>query len=258
MSYQSLSPEEIAELVEREQPVIIDMRDQHTYNNDHIPGAQRADDALLQSLIRKKQFSQPIVVYCYHGHSSQDLSGFLANIGFENVINLEGGWQAWSVFQSKTQANTTKQLREWLKQNTFDDTDLNGKSENGMTPLMTASLKGDTEIVEELLKNEVNINLVNDDGNNALWFACVSENADIIKSLIVGGIYADNRNVNGATALIYAASAGKLQAVKELVSAGVSMEITTHDGFTAFHLASTVEILKFLKPFFTVDKHGIN
>lgn len=41
--------------------------------------------------------SQSIVVYCHHGMRSLQVVAFLERQGFENVYNLAGGIEAWSV-----------------------------------------------------------------------------------------------------------------------------------------------------------------
>ncbi|UOO81619.1 sulfurtransferase [Uruburuella testudinis] len=40
---------------------------------------------------------QPIVVYCHHGMRSLYSAMYLADAGFEEVYNLQGGIDAWSV-----------------------------------------------------------------------------------------------------------------------------------------------------------------
>jgi rhodanese-related sulfurtransferase len=37
-----------------------------------------------------------VVVYCHHGGRSEMVAGFLAGQGFDRVVNLEGGIDAWS------------------------------------------------------------------------------------------------------------------------------------------------------------------
>lgn len=39
---------------------------------------------------------RPIACLCHHGIRSQQVAAFLVNRGFENVINISGGTQAWS------------------------------------------------------------------------------------------------------------------------------------------------------------------
>ncbi|MDB5850588.1 MAG: sulfurtransferase [Rhodoferax sp.] len=41
--------------------------------------------------------TQPIACLCHHGARSQRVAHFLAQNGFENVVNLAGGIDAWSL-----------------------------------------------------------------------------------------------------------------------------------------------------------------
>ena len=39
--------------------------------------------------------SNTIIVYCYHGNSSQKAAQLLINFGFLNVYSLNGGYEEW-------------------------------------------------------------------------------------------------------------------------------------------------------------------
>ncbi len=39
---------------------------------------------------------RPIACLCHHGIRSQQVAAFLLNRGFENVVNISGGIEAWS------------------------------------------------------------------------------------------------------------------------------------------------------------------
>ena len=58
----------------------------------------------------------------------------------------------------------------------------------------------------------------------------------------------DNQNANGATCLMYASSSGKLDVVRTLINAGARLSPETPEGFTALDLASTLPVLRLLKP----------
>lgn len=62
----------------------------------------------------------------------------------------------------------------------------------------------------------------------------------------------DNRNVNGVTCAIYAASTGKLEVLDLLIEAGASLAIRTYDGSNAFDSASTLPVLRRLRPMFSL------
>jgi len=92
MSYYDIHVEQLPELIRSKQPAILDMRDAAAFGSGHLHGATQADESQVRELMRRK--SEPVLVYCYHGHSSRDLATFLCRMGLNEVYNLEGGWQA--------------------------------------------------------------------------------------------------------------------------------------------------------------------
>ncbi len=75
--------------------LVLDMRDAHSYQEGHIEGAMLAHDRLVESLIRKKDFERPVIIYCFHGNSSKDLAELFGRSGFKSVFSLTGGFVAW-------------------------------------------------------------------------------------------------------------------------------------------------------------------
>lgn len=249
MKYEDLTAQQVREFLTRPNAVVLDIRDAHSFNQNRIDGAQPASDAVMSKLLRNKQRDIPILVYCYHGHSSRDMASFLCGLGFNNVYNLEGGWQAWLTHMESSKPSS-HELGEWLTQKGFDANNLNSRVDNAMSALMVAALQNELDVAHALLAAGTDVHLLNDDENNALWFACVSESLEIIRLLAAQGIDLNHQNVNGATCLIYAASAGKLDVVKTLVELGANPSKTTLDGFSALDSAATLPILRFLKPHF--------
>jgi len=92
MSYYDIHVEQLPEMIRSKQPAILDMRDAAAFGSGHLAGAVPADEAQVRRLMRQK--GEPVLVYCYHGHSSRDLATFLCRMGLTEVYNLEGGWQA--------------------------------------------------------------------------------------------------------------------------------------------------------------------
>ena len=255
MSYETLFVHQLQSELKRQQFAILDMRDQNSYEREHIEGAERVDDDVIKKVLRERKKDEPILIYCYHGNSSRDLASFFTGLGFSRVFNLEGGWQAWNNFiatsETETISSDDTEITNWLLFHKFKADDLNHRVHNGMTALMTAALQGEEKIVESLLESGCDVNQVNDDENNALWFAAVSENIEIVNCLLKAGIHIDNANINGATTLIYATSSGKFTVVKTLVEAGADILHVTPDGFNALDLASSLSIMNYLKPKFT-------
>jgi len=250
MSYKNIEPAQLDELIAEGPITIFDMRDLNSFNNEHIPNAVPANDFAIEKLIRKKNKQENILIYCYLGNSSKDLSTFITKLGFNNVYNLVGGFTAWKKWDSQNSSqNITDPVSAWLVNKGFDPFNLKDRIGNGNTPLMEAAAEGNLNKVTALLSRGVDADLVNDDENIALWFACVSNKLYVVKTLIFSTTNLNHQNVNGATCLSYAASSGKFEVVKTLVEAGADPLIETYDGFSALELSSTAPILKYLRAF---------
>ncbi len=252
MSYQDIHASEVAELLQTEGLLVIDQRDPQTQSKGQLANAQPASDAVINQLMRARRQDPPVLVYCYHGNQSRDLCSFLSKFGLNRVYNLEGGWEAWQHWQAQAESGSAHDLnqtqRNWLLSHGFDPEDLNSRVELGMSPLMLAALQGEHALVEALLMAGADPRQVNDDEHHALWFACVHGDIALVRTLIAAGCELNNRNVNGVTCVIYAASTGKLEVLQTLIEAGADLSIATHDGVNALESASTLPVLRFLRP----------
>jgi len=76
---------------------LVDIRDINSYQNHHIKNSERIDNDMLQDFLRDADMDKPIIVCCYHGISSIQAAGFLAQQGFDEVYSLEGGFTAYCV-----------------------------------------------------------------------------------------------------------------------------------------------------------------
>lgn len=72
-----------------------DIRDIDSFNTEHIDGAQHLTNDNLQEFIQDADPDHPLVVYCFHGHSSQPAAQLLIDRGFEEVYSLIGGFESW-------------------------------------------------------------------------------------------------------------------------------------------------------------------
>ena len=248
MPYQNLQASELETFLQRKNAVVIDMRDVTSQAAGQLPKAQPASDGLLSTLAKQRHRAPPVLVYCYHGNSSRDLCGFLSQFGLPEVYNLTGGWAAWEAHQAATGMGSNYELQQWLSANGFDPTNYNHLAPQGITPLMSATLQGNLDLVEALLAVGADPHLTNKDLHHALWFACVNGNPRLVKRLIEAGCDIDWRNINGITCAIYSASAGQLEALRVLAEAGADLSIRTPDGFDALDSAATTSVLRFLKP----------
>lgn len=243
VTYRDIHPSEWPALRDEPDLLVFDMRDPASYAAGHLDGAVPVTDSAVRQLIKSRQRQRPVLVYCYHGNSSRDLCELLAGFGFERVHNLVGGWQAWKQGIGAQDSG----LSGWLAGRGFPSDGIHVRLDNGMSPLMVASLQGERQVVEALLAHGADPNHVNDDDHHALWFACVHGDPELVSLLIAHGANVDNQNVNGATCAIYAASTGKLEVLRRVVEAGADLGLETTGGYTALDSASTLPVLKYLR-----------
>ena len=86
-----------------------------------------------------------------------------------------------------------EKLQKFFKKTTIIDI----PSENGITPLHYACIKGSKNAVDILLDLGANINAVDNDGNNCLHYAVISKNESLLKKLLVRGADKNIKNKKG-------------------------------------------------------------
>lgn len=93
-----VSPAEAVLLINRENALVLDVREENEFAAGHIPAAKNIPLAKLierAGEIRKYQ-QKPIVVNCQAGVRSGNACGQLQKAGFTNVSSLKGGLNAWN------------------------------------------------------------------------------------------------------------------------------------------------------------------
>ncbi|MBW5802402.1 thiosulfate sulfurtransferase GlpE [Coxiella endosymbiont of Ornithodoros amblus] len=105
MMYKQISHVEAWELVKKRDIVIADVRDQDSHEEEHIANALHLSMAKLQEYFEKADKEKPILVYCYHGISSQSVAQHLIKQGFKEVYSLIGGFETWKAYYPTSGAN---------------------------------------------------------------------------------------------------------------------------------------------------------
>lgn len=77
-------------------PLLLDVREQWEYDICHITNSQLLPMGQIPQKMSTLNKSQEIVVICHHGIRSRQVGYYLAHYGFTNLINLEGGVEAWA------------------------------------------------------------------------------------------------------------------------------------------------------------------
>jgi thiosulfate sulfurtransferase len=97
--FKQIDYQEALALISSGKVLLLDARDQESYDREHIKGALHLTMPVLQDLIETMESEQPILVYCYHGITSQSVAEHLFEQGFTDVYSLTGGFEKWSQHQ---------------------------------------------------------------------------------------------------------------------------------------------------------------
>lgn len=95
---ESVSPEELARQLQRGEALrLIDVREADEWALNRLPGAEHIPLAEVPvKLAASVRPDERVVVYCHHGVRSAHAQAWMLNQGFRNVVNLEGGIDAWA------------------------------------------------------------------------------------------------------------------------------------------------------------------
>jgi molybdopterin/thiamine biosynthesis adenylyltransferase/rhodanese-related sulfurtransferase len=83
--------------IESGEPVVVDVREQDEWDEGHIPGAVHVPRGHLESRIERlaPDPARPVVIYCSAGNRSAFAAKTLAELGYEDVVSLAGGFTDW-------------------------------------------------------------------------------------------------------------------------------------------------------------------
>jgi rhodanese-related sulfurtransferase len=88
---------EATQMINRQDALVIDVREDAEYAKGHIVGARHIPLAQLEARVKElqKYKSKPVITCCETGNRSSAAIATLRKLGFENVYNLAGGYAGW-------------------------------------------------------------------------------------------------------------------------------------------------------------------
>ncbi|XP_026196930.1 kinase D-interacting substrate of 220 kDa B isoform X4 [Anabas testudineus] len=104
--------------------------------------------------------------------------------------------------------------------------EVDGRSDNGQTPLMLAAEQGSLEIVQELVRRGANVNLDDVDCWSALISAAKEGHLEVVRELLENSAYIEHRDMGGWTALTWACYKGRVEVAKLLLEQGANPNTT--------------------------------
>ena len=95
--YQQITQEEAKEMMDNQEVIILDVREQDEYDSGHIPGAVllpvgTIDETTAAEVNPEKDAT--VLVYCRSGNRSKTASSTLAGLGYTNIYEF-GGINTW-------------------------------------------------------------------------------------------------------------------------------------------------------------------
>lgn len=75
--------------------VIVDLRESVLYTTEHIPGAILIPFADFEKQYTQLDKNKRIILVCHTGPMGDAAGQFLKTKGYDQVLNLDGGMQAW-------------------------------------------------------------------------------------------------------------------------------------------------------------------
>ena len=95
--YGNISPRELKDRLDAaEGPVLLDVREPWEFEAARIEGSKLVPMGELPGRVSELDPAAETVVICHHGSRSAYVAQALARAGFGNVLNLEGGLDAYA------------------------------------------------------------------------------------------------------------------------------------------------------------------
>jgi rhodanese-related sulfurtransferase len=97
---QRFSPKQLAEFLQQSEnlPMLLDVREPWEFARCHIAGSELIPMQQIPLAVEQASLepTRETVVICHHGIRSRQVAYYLEHLGFTNLINLEGGVEAWA------------------------------------------------------------------------------------------------------------------------------------------------------------------
>ena len=96
-SYQQITQEAAKEMMDTQEVVLLDVREQHEYDSGHIPGAVLLPVGTITEDTAAAvidELDTVVLVYCRSGNRSKTASQALVDLGYTNIYEF-GGINDW-------------------------------------------------------------------------------------------------------------------------------------------------------------------
>ena len=95
MSYKRISIDEAKVMIDEGDVTIGDVRDVDAYRAGSIENAIHVQHETMDEFLSVAAKDKPLILYCYHGNSSQGAANYFVERGYKEVYSVDGGYEAW-------------------------------------------------------------------------------------------------------------------------------------------------------------------
>lgn len=97
MSYQRISIDAAEQLLATTDATLLDIRDKQSFDAGSVTNALHVTNENVESVIATADKEKPLIIYCYHGNSSQGAADYFFNMGFKQAFSVDGGFEEWKL-----------------------------------------------------------------------------------------------------------------------------------------------------------------
>ena len=105
--FPTVTPDEFEQAIAESDVQLIDVRTPEEYEQGHIVGAMNIDwksDSFTDDAASMLDMSKTIAIYCKAGRRSHAAAGKLYTMGYQHIVELQGGFEAWKTAGKTVQA----------------------------------------------------------------------------------------------------------------------------------------------------------
>lgn len=95
MSYKRISIDDAKALIDAGGVTVGDVRDADSFRAAHIDNAVNVAHETIDEFLATADKEKPLLLYCYHGHSSQGAANYFSELGYNEIYSMDGGYEAW-------------------------------------------------------------------------------------------------------------------------------------------------------------------
>ncbi len=167
-----------------------------------------------------KQLSQ-LMVACLHGNVDY-VQALLEVPGIKVDLQSQDGNHA---LHCVCQAGHTRIASLLLNSSQDPQHIVNLTNKKGVSPLIVASSRGDTELVSLLLQSGADVNVQDAKGRSALMSASKSGHPEVFSVLLQSGANVNKQNREGESSLMFASRNGHREIVSILLQSGANVNM---------------------------------